>query len=112
VLNLLDQNDRLNPLNLHTELPRHRMLVASVRLSFQRSTFFGVRRQAQRDTALQRKHTLTKETSPLRGRFLFRFERAEQACSGCGTLRPSLSRKTACFPARVRLLSPGMTIAK
>jgi len=33
-LNLFDGDYRLNPLNLHAELPRARTFVASLRLSF------------------------------------------------------------------------------
>ena len=34
VLNLTDQNYKLNPLNLHSDLPRDRTLLVSVKLSF------------------------------------------------------------------------------
>ena len=34
VLNLADQDYRLNPLNLHAELPRHRMFVAGAKFNF------------------------------------------------------------------------------
>jgi len=34
VANLLDQDYRLNPLNLHLELPRERMFVARLKFNF------------------------------------------------------------------------------